>query len=253
MHVHAGVHTEARTQALSHACAHNHICVICVRAHAHTPSGNIAALRKQTCWARSPRTPTPSSPPSCLLPTLIYRPQDGSLRSVKKPRLPRFPHGSHVLARKVQGWVRCFPSAARAPCSQPPAKPGPGCPFGGRQRGEGGRVAPVRCRVNLARPGSRVGFPRARRTWAGSLRRQGGGLGDGSVRGSVSNTPGTPSVSARAGLWARRWTGQCGPDLGGRSICRGPLVAFPCRAAAPGSALPAPARSLNWGHPQGRL
>ena len=90
----------ALTSPTTHVCMCSHKLALC----------NVTVSRKQTSSSQSPQ-PTLSSPPPCLLPTLIYRPPDGSPQSVRKPRLPVSPGGFHFLARKVQGWVRCFPFA----------------------------------------------------------------------------------------------------------------------------------------------
>lgn len=104
--------------------------------------------------SKPPRPPV--LPPSCLLPTLIYGSPGGSLQSLRKPRLPVFPHGSHFLARKVQGWVRCLPFPLCAEFSQPPPSWAWGVPLGKadllRSRAEGidggpGQVTPVQSLV----------------------------------------------------------------------------------------------------------
>lgn len=216
--------------------------------HTHTLQ-NVTAPRKQTFSTQSPHAPTPSSPPSCLLPTLIYRPQDGSLQSMKKPRLPIFPHGFHFLARKVQSWVRCFPFALGASFSQPPAKRGPGCPFRGRQKGEGPRElragdghalpgAVLTLHVRAAEFRSRVqGAPgQGSAVWAGE------GLGGWSVRESVSK---------------HAWSSLCRPRLdpghgGGRASVA--VTAGGIRSLCfPGLCSSHTWPLLSWWRPEGRL
>lgn len=95
---------------------HRHVCAhVYSTTHAftlaHTRSSEHHRAQEANLFKSKPPHSQPI-PPTFLPPSrLIYRPQDGSLQSMKKPRLPMFPHGFHFLARKVQGWVRCFPFA----------------------------------------------------------------------------------------------------------------------------------------------
>ena len=94
-------HTQAHTCTQASSCRHT-------RAHRHTHALQSVVLpRKQTFSGQSPHGPRPPTFPP--LPVLIYRSQDGSPQSVKKPRLPACPHRLRFLARKVQVGVRCLP------------------------------------------------------------------------------------------------------------------------------------------------
>ena len=95
--------TSTLLQEMSHLHTHRH-----TRAHRHTHALQSVVLpRKQTFSGQSPHGPRPPTFPP--LPVLIYRSQDGSPQSVKKPRLPACPHRLRFLARKVQVGVRCLP------------------------------------------------------------------------------------------------------------------------------------------------